>query len=126
MKSLLVGLALLGLAVPCGAIRAEEKSATVVVPLDEKPFKVREKDLVRVTGEGIAGSRIEAKVEGPAKVSSTDTVSRRKNGVPLVGLTTKEFVLQPTGKGKVMVKVTVTPPQPDAKSKVTDYEFEVG
>ena len=34
----------------------------MVVPLDEKPFKVGEKDLVRLTGEGIAGSKIEAKM----------------------------------------------------------------
>jgi hypothetical protein len=123
MKSLLISLTILGLALPFGTIRAEEKSATVVVPLDKEPFKVRETDLIRVTGEGPAGSKIAAKVEGPAKITSTDTVYRRKNGRPVIGVAIKEFVLQPTGKGKVTVNITVT--RPIAEPEETKYVFEV-
>jgi hypothetical protein len=107
------------------ALRAEEQAVTVVVPLDDKPFKVAERDLVRFTGEGIAGSRIDVEVEGPAKVSATESIARRKNGMPLLGVTIKDFVLKPSGKGRVKAKVTIKPPQPDAKTKVTEYEFEV-
>jgi hypothetical protein len=126
MKRLMVALALVVLAWPvAGVVEAAEQTTTVVVPLDDKPFKVGEKDTVRLSGEGIAGSKIEVKVDGPAKVTATDSISRRKNGAPLIGVTLKEFVLKPSGKGKVTAKITVTPPQPDAKPKVTDYEFEV-
>jgi hypothetical protein len=125
MKLLLVALALFGPAFSFAIADAAEKSATVVVPLDDKPFKVGEKDLVRLTGEGIAGSKIDVQVEGPARVTATTVISRRKNGQPLLGVTIKEFVLTPSGKGKVAAKVTVTPPQPDAKPKVTEYEFEI-
>ena len=126
MKQLMVALTWVVLALPvAGIVVAAEQTTTVVVPLDDKPFKVGEKDAVRLTGEGIAGSKIEVKVDGPAKVAATDSISRRKNGSPPIGVTIKEFVLKPTGKGKVTAKITVTPPQPDAKPKVTDYEFEV-
>jgi hypothetical protein len=121
--------AVLALSVPvlaiAGVVQAAEKAATVVVPLDDKPFKVGEKDTVRLTGKGIAGSRIEADVEGPAKVTATQSVSERKNGNALLGSDVKEFLIKPSGKGKVKVTVTVKPPQPDAKPKVTEYEFEV-
>jgi hypothetical protein len=33
--------------------------------------------------------------------------------------------VKPSGKGEVRVKVSVTPPQPDAKPKETVYQFEV-
>ncbi len=125
MKSLLVILALLGPVFAVGLADAADKPITVVVPLDEKAFKVGEKNLVRLSGEGIAGSKIELRVDGVAKVTATEVISRRKGGQPLLGVTIKEFVLTPTGKGKVTAKLTVTPPQPDARPKVTEYEFEV-
>jgi hypothetical protein len=101
-------------------------AGTVVVPLDTKPFGVEESSIVRLTGRGIAGSKVTAKVvSGPAKIAATNDVSERKNGKPLIGNTIREFDIKPTGKGKVKVEITVKPPQPGASPKVTVYEFEV-
>jgi hypothetical protein len=97
----------------------------IIMPLDTTPFKVSEKDVVRLVESGIAGSQIEAKVTGPAKVEFAATIRQFKNGKPLIGNTMKEFNIKPSGKGKVKVTVTVTPPQPNAKPKVTTYDFEV-
>ena len=80
---------------------------------------------MRLTGKGIAGSKIEVKVDGPAKVETTSIVRQVENGHPVIGNTVKEFDLKPTDKGKVTVTITVTPPQPDATPKVTKIEFEV-
>jgi hypothetical protein len=107
----------------CGVALAEDR--TVVVPRDDKPFTVEKTDLVRLTGKGIAGSKIEAKVEGPAKIEATTTVRELVNGRPLIGSHIKEFDLKPSGTGKVTVTITVTPPQPDAKPMVTKFEFLV-
>jgi hypothetical protein len=120
MKGLVLALALVGAG---GVALAEDR--TVVVPTDDKPFTVEKGDIVRLTGKGIAGSKIEARVEGPAKVEATSTVRELVNGRPLLGNQTKEFDLKPTGTGTVTVTITVTPPQPDAKPKVTRIEFEV-
>jgi len=98
---------------------------TVIVPTDDQPFTVVKDDLVRLTGKGIAGSRIEVKVDGPAKIESTYTVRQRTGGQALIGTTVKEFNLTPTGTGKVVATITVTPPQPNAPAKVTTAEFEV-
>jgi hypothetical protein len=64
-------------------------------------------------------------VEGPAKIEATSTVRELVNGRPLLGSHIKEFDLKPTGMGKVMVTITVTPPQPGAQPKVTKFEFAV-
>ena len=120
MKTLVLALALAGV---CGVALADER--TVIVPKDEKPFAVEKDDLVRLTGKGIAGSKIEVKVDGPAKVEATSNIRELVNGRPIIGNSVKEFDLKPTDKGKVTVTITVTPPQPDAKAKVTKIEFEV-
>lgn len=113
----------LALAVIGGVALADDR--TVIVPTDNKPFTVEKGDLVRLTEKGIAGSKFEAKVEGPAKVEATSVVRQLVGGHPIIGNTVKEFDLKPTGAGKVTVTITVTPPQPDAKAKVTKIEFEV-
>jgi len=120
VKTLVLALALAGV---CGVALADER--TVIVPKDEKPFAVEKDDLVRLTGKGIAGSKIEVKVDGPAKVEATSNIRELVNGRPIIGNSVKEFDLKPTDKGKVTVTITVTPPQPDAKAKVTKIEFEV-
>jgi hypothetical protein len=106
-----------------GAVLADER--TVVIPTDNKPFTVSKDVIVRLTEKGIAGSRIEAKVDGSAKVESTNVVRQLVGGRPLLGSTVKEFDLRPTGTGKVTVTLTVTPPQPNAPARVTRIEFEV-
>lgn len=98
---------------------------TVVVPKDDKPFAVEKADLVRLTGKGIAGSKIEVKVDGPAKVEATRNVRELVNGHTVIGNSVKEFDIKLTEKGKVTVTISVTPPQPGAEAKVTKIEFEV-
>ena len=120
VKALLTALVLAGV---CGVSLADER--TVIVPKDDKPFTVEKADLVRLTGKGIAGSKIEIKVDGPAKVEATSDVRELVNGRPIIGNSVTEFDLKPTDIGKVTVTITVTPPQPDAKAKVTKIEFEV-
>jgi hypothetical protein len=97
----------------------------VVVPEDNKPFKVNDGDIVRLTGKGIAGATIDVKVvEGPAKLKATNDISTRKNGHPLIGSSVKEFELLSTGKGKVKVKITVKNPT-SPNPIVTEYSYEV-
>jgi hypothetical protein len=105
------------------AEQAAERS--VVVPKDTKPFQVTPKDIVRLTGRGIAGSRIEATVEGAAELERTTKLSERANGSPVVGNDILEFEIKPKGKGKVLVTITVRPPQPTAKPQLQKYEFDV-
>lgn len=120
MKTFALILSLIALS---GTARADER--TVIVPGDDKPFTVEMGDLVRLTGKGISGSRIEATVDGPAKVESISVIRRVSNGRPLIGAYSKEFDLKPTEAGKVTVTITTTPPQPDAEPIVSKYTFEV-
>jgi hypothetical protein len=120
MRSLILSLALVGV----GTVALAE-DRTVIVPRDQKPFGVGKGDIVRLTGKGIAGSEIEAKVAGPAKIEATSTVREVVNGRPVIGTTVKEFDLKPTDTGKVTVTITVTPPQPNAPAITTKIEFDV-
>lgn len=120
MKSLVLALVLAGV---CGVAFADDR--TVVIPTDNKPFTVEQSAIVRLTGKGIAGSKIEANVNGPAKVVATSDVRKLANGQPIIGNSIKEFDLQPTDKGKVTVTLTVTSPQQGATPVVTKYEFQV-
>jgi hypothetical protein len=114
--AVLLSLGLVGLAL----------GAEVVVPLDNKPFTVEQKDVVRLIGKGIAGSKVSAKVvSGKAKIASANYIFERKGGSPVIGNTIREFNISPTGKGKVKVRVSVTSPIPDSTPEVTDYEFTV-
>jgi hypothetical protein len=108
------------------AFPPEVIAQSIVTPLDGEPFTISGKDeLVRVAGTGIAGSRIEAKVTGPAEVSASHVIRWVARGKFQRGLTLKEFDIKPTGTGKVSVTVTVTPPQKDAVKKVATYQFTV-
>jgi len=106
-----------------GSALADER--TVIVPTDNQPFTVEKTDIVRLTGKGIAGSKIEAMVRGPAKVEAASIVRQLTNGQAPLGGLVKEFDLKLTDTGKVTVTITVTPPQPGAKPKVTRFQFEV-
>ncbi len=102
---------------------AKVSNQTVIVPEDTTPFKVQVSQQVRITGEGIAGSKLVADLDGPAKIVAENPVLTMKGGHLLIGMTKVEFVIRPTGPGKVKVKITGTflqnPPS------VTNYEFEV-
>ena len=58
MKSFVLTLAFAGI---CGRALADER--TVIVPTDNQPFTVEKTDIVRLTGKGIAGSKIEYRVK---------------------------------------------------------------
>src|SRR5436309_11940687 len=119
-KSLALIVALAGMS---GLARADERK--VIVPTDDQPFSAEKRGIVRLTGRGIAGSKIEATIQGPAKIETTSIVRQLSNGqYPLGGLV-KEFDLKLTDTGKVTVTIIVTPPQPGAKPKVTRIQFEV-
>jgi hypothetical protein len=95
----------------------------VIVLQDAKPFKVERQQMVRLTGEGIAGSRIAVDVDGPAKVVAENSVLTMKGGHILIGVERVEFVIRPTGCGMVKVKITAT--FLNNAPTVKDYEFEV-
>jgi hypothetical protein len=120
MKALFCTLALACLG---GVLLAEDR--VVIIPKDDAPFTVNKSDLVRFSEKGIAGSKIEAKVTGPAKLESTSLVREFRGGKPLIGNVVKEFEVKPTDLGKVTVTITVTPPQPGAQPKILNFEFEV-
>ena len=46
-------------------------------------------------------------------------------GYVRVSVHRKDFVVRPSGPGKVAVTVTVTGPQPGSQPQVTRYEFTV-
>jgi hypothetical protein len=107
------------------AARGRLVERTVVVPEDGTPFTVSQKDVVRLTGNGISGSDIKAKIEGPAKVVAENIVESRSNGETPIGALRKEFEVKPTGLGKVVVTIIVKGPQQDAEVQTTTVKFEV-
>jgi hypothetical protein len=105
------------------ARRGVERS--VVVPEDNSPFQVQERDTVRLTGKGIAGAKFQIKINGPARLVAINEIFPRRNGHPLIGLGNQEFEVKPTGRGRVHVTITSTPPIPGEKPTVETYQFEV-
>lgn len=98
---------------------------TVVIVEDDAPFTVSDDVIVRLTGEGIAGAKITADVQGPAKVIAETAIRWVAKGHFRVGSGNKEFEVKPTGKGKVVVTITSTSPIPDEKPTITKYQFTV-
>ena len=96
---------------------------SLIVPMDGAPFTVGMQQCVRITGEGIAGAKIVADVDGPASVVAENSVTNVKCGHVIVGKEHVEFVIRPTGPGKV--KVTVTTTFLKNEPTVASYEFEV-
>jgi hypothetical protein len=97
----------------------------VIVTQDDTPFKVGPNETVRLTGEGIAGSKIVADVDGPAMILAENSLVIMRGGHILIGMEKVEYQIKPTGKGTVKVKITTTPPQATAQPTVKTYEFEV-
>jgi hypothetical protein len=107
--------------------QAEGKVAkrTVIIPQDTTPFKVQMNQRVRLTGEGIAGSKIVAEVDGPARIVAENSIMTLKGGQILLGVDKVEYDIKPTGQGTVKVKITSTFPQLNTAPTVQTYEFEV-
>ena len=106
------------------AADANKKERDVVVPVDTVPFSVQASQIVRLTGEGIAGAAITAQITGPATILAENKIASVKNGKPVIGPGNREFEIKPTGKGVVKVKITSAPPT-GAKPTVTSYQFQV-
>ena len=98
---------------------------SVVVPMDNTPFTVMQKDFVRLTGEAISGGNIKAEIDGPARIESENIVTERVEGHMPIGMLKKEFEIKPTGKGTVKVTLITTSPIPNTKPKKTTYKFKV-
>ena len=116
-------IAVVGLIVCVAVLGAKERN--VVVSVDETPFEVGMKDIVRITAKGIAGSKFSVAVEGPAKVVNENVVIQKKGKGNLLGQTVREYELVASDKGMVTVTVTVTPPQPGAAEVVKKHQYEV-
>jgi hypothetical protein len=109
------------------AIQASDHPAerTVVVPSGTKPFNVKQDVIVRFTVSAYAGSQISAKLDGPAKIEAENTIVELYDGRPNKGAVAKEFEVKPSGKGKVKLDVTITPPQPGSDSTIKHFVFNV-
>lgn len=103
---------------------ARLKTETVIVPDGTQPFTIEKSQVVRLTGEGIAGAEITAAVEGPAKITWIANVVHLVDGKAPLGTSSKEFEITPTGKGMVVVKIAVKNPTGE-EPNVTEYRFTV-
>ena len=108
---------------PAAKAAAKPAERSIIVPTDHVKFKVEGKQVVRLTGRGIAGATITAKVTGPAKVTAEGTVVEFKNGHPQIGPGVREFEVTPTGKGAVKVVISVKNPTGSNPPDET-YEFD--
>ncbi|MGA2621085.1 MAG: hypothetical protein ABSF26_25965 [Thermoguttaceae bacterium] len=70
--------------VALGADDGKPAQRVVIVPQDASPFKVEIGQIVRLTGEGISGSKIVADLEGPATVVAQNSVLTVKGGHILI------------------------------------------
>lgn len=105
------------------AENAADEPASIVVPSDAKPFEVMPGDLVRLVGQGIAGSEITADVRGPAKLVRKAYIAHVTEGQMMIGGMTEEFEIKPTGPGPITVVITVTYPTGGPPKKTT-YKFQ--
>src|SRR5256885_1928881 len=82
---------------------------TIIVADGDTLPMVKVGDLVRITQSGAAGrTNIKVDVQGAAKLVSTTNVRKFMNGKPVIGATTKEFLLQATTKGATIITVSTT------------------
>ena len=107
-----------------GVEEGKVAKGTVVVPQDTTPFSVEINETVRLTGQGISGSLIVAHLKGPATIVDENSIITVQGGQPVIGMEYEEYDIKPTGRGKVTVTITSTPPD-GAEPTVTTYEFVV-
>lgn len=95
---------------------------SIVVASGTKPFEVSPGTVVRMLGQGIAGSEITADVRGPGKLLRKAYVAQMIDGEIPIGGETVEFEVTPTGPGEVVVVITVDYPTGSPPKKTT-YKF---
>jgi hypothetical protein len=106
------------------AARAAEEQNIIVAEGETLP-KVKAGDLIRLSASGASGkTEITAKVEGPAKITSTAKVRKFVNGQPLIGAMTKEFMVEAEKKGTATIKISITD-LVEKKTKVQEYKLEI-
>lgn len=101
-----------------------DEPISIVVPSGAKPFKVMPGDVVRLVGQGIAGSEISADIRGPAKLVRKAFIAPMHDGQMMIGGMTEEFEIKPTGPGPITVVMTVTYPTGSPPKKTT-FSFEL-
>jgi hypothetical protein len=118
-----LGMALF-LCLAASAAKAAEEQNIIVAEGDKLP-KLKTGDLIRLSASGPAGkTEITAKVEGPAKITSTAKVRKFANGQPLIGAITKEFLIEAEKKGTATIKISLTDVV-EKKTKVQEYKLEI-
>lgn len=124
-----VGISVCSLALPVAQEPSGEARKVpqreVVIPGDLEFFTVTKNRVVRITGKGIAGSRITASIDGPAEIIAENSITSVRQGQVLIGTGNREFEIQPTEAGTVEVVITTTPPQPNATPIEAVYRFDV-
>jgi len=132
MRKLLFAMVLAVTALGVTVVAADEKKPekkthhnTVVVPEDNKPFTVTQKDVVRITASVPSGGTIKQMHTGHVHLVAENTITTVKNGSVLIGSFVKEFDYRPTGTGKVKVTITTRVPTGGVSPIEKVYEFEV-
>lgn len=102
-----------------------EGPQTIYVPKNGTAvFTVEVNDLVRIPASAIAGSVINFKVTGPAKLLRVNKIIELTDGKAMLGNTRQEAEIQPTGSGKVRVAVAFKYPNAEMPEQII-YQFDV-
>jgi hypothetical protein len=97
----------------------------VLIPQDGTSFDVQVNQLVRIPGRAISGgSIIKAIVTGPAQVVSENVPLTVSDG-KIIAQEVKEFDLEPTGSGTVLVDVIEESNVGGVSPMVTKFRFNV-
>lgn len=100
------------------ALGPDQPEDPTVYVIEGTKGTISERDEARIEAGGIAGTSIDARIEGPAKLKRANIVVTR-DGKMLIGATKSEFNIHPTGKGLVTVVITSkspTQPNPEVKT----------
>ena len=73
------------------------------------PF-LDENSIVRFSSSAMSGSTTSVEIDGPAKLLRRSNIVRLHSGQQAVGAHEEEFEVQLTGKGKVVISISVQSP----------------
>ena len=123
MLRTIFGMALF-LCLAVASVKAADEQNIMIAEGNTLP-KVKVGNLIRVYEFCKDGTlKITAKIDGPAKLISTANVQKFTNGQPLIGASTKEFLVQADKKGTATIKISITDTV-EKKSKVQEYKLEI-